>query len=92
MRACVLMLLRFLDCSIPDAKPVAAHCPVIILSRRNIACDQAPTMRACVLMLLLFFDCSIPDAKPVAAHCPVINSCCCIAVAAVALGIFVVNH
>ena len=56
-----------------DVKPVAAHCPVINLSRREIACDQATTMRACVLMLFLFLDCSIPDAKPVAAHCPVIN-------------------
>ena len=56
-----------------DVKPVAAHCPVTNLSRREIACDQATTMRACVLMLFLFLDCSIPDAKPVAAHCPVIN-------------------
>ena len=56
-----------------DVKPVAAHCPAINLSRRDIACDQATSMRACVLMLFLFFDGSIPDAKPVAAHCPVIN-------------------
>ena len=76
MRACVLMLLLFFDCSIPDAKPVAAHCPVISLSRRDIACDQAPTMRACVLMLLLFFDFSITDVKPVTAHCPVVNLSC----------------
>ena len=39
-----------------DVKPVAAHCPVINLSGRDIACDQATTMRACVLMLFLFFS------------------------------------
>ena len=67
------VLLLVFHLSSGDVKPVAAHCPVINLSRREIACDQATTMRACVLMLFLFLDCSIPDAKPVAAHCPVIN-------------------
>ena len=67
------VLLLVFHLSSGDVKPVAAHCPVINLSRRDIACDQATTMRACVLMLFLFFDGSIPDAKPVAAHCPVIN-------------------
>jgi len=67
------VLLLVFHLSSGDVKLVAAHCPVINLSRRDIACDQATTMRACVLTLFLFFDGSIPDAKPVAAHCPVIN-------------------
>ena len=67
------VLLLVFHLSSADVKPVAAHCPVINLSRRDIACDQATTMRACVLMLLLFIDFSITDVKPVTAHCPVIN-------------------
>ena len=55
------VLLLVFHLSSGDVKLVAAHCPVINFSRRDIACDQATTMRAGVLMLFLFFDSSIPE-------------------------------